>query len=77
MVSKRYEDSTKPPTGQLSHSERLLSAEELSEVLSVAVKTVRKWRHEGDIPAIKLGKRLVRYRLGDVLKWLNNRGGRS
>lgn len=52
----------------------LLSVEQLASVLTISPKTVRKWRYQGDIEAVKIGKRLVRFRWGDVLKWLKNSG---
>lgn len=52
----------------------LLSVDELASVLRISPKTVRKWRYQGDIEAVKIGKRLVRFRWGDVLKWLHANG---
>lgn len=50
----------------------LLSVEELAIVLKISPKTVWRWRYQGDVKAVKIGRRLVRFRWGDVLKWLNN-----
>lgn len=52
----------------------LLNVDELASVLRISPKTVRKWRYQGDIEAVKIGKRLVRFRWGDILKWLQANG---
>ena len=52
----------------------LLTTEQVASRLNVAVKTVRKWRYEGRLPAVKVGKRLVRYKWGSVLEWLKTNG---
>lgn len=51
-----------------------LTTEQVAEFLNVSVRTVRKWRYEGAIDAVKVGRRLVRYRLRDVLEWLETNG---
>jgi excisionase family DNA binding protein len=48
----------------------LLTTVELAKLLNISPKTVRKWRYERNLPAIKVGKRLVRYRKKDILAWL-------
>ena len=53
----------------------LLKTEELAELLNVSPKTIRRWRYANDLGGIKIGARLVRYRWGDVVKWLESRGG--
>ena len=52
--------------------EDLITTEELAAMLSVPAGRLRKARVSGEDspPFVKLGKRLVRYRLGDVRKWL-------
>ncbi len=56
-------------------SPHLLTAEDLAYRLRVAPKTIRKWRYEDGMPAVKLGKRLVRYSWEEVFAWLQTRGG--
>lgn len=55
--------------------EELLTTDQVAKALNVTVKTVRKWRYEGQLPAVKVGKRLVRYRMRDILEWLRTNGG--
>lgn len=50
---------------------RLITVEELSESLQIPVATLYRWRSRGEGPqGIRLGRHL-RYRLGDVDRWLD------
>ena len=54
----------------LNLSTRLLSTDEVARLLVVPVATLYTWRYKGTGPkAFRVGKHL-RYRLGDVLSWL-------
>jgi len=54
----------------LDLSARLLSSDEVARLLVVPVTTLYTWRYKGTGPkAFKVGKHL-RYRLADVLTWL-------
>jgi excisionase family DNA binding protein len=54
-------------------SERLLSTEEVARLLVVPVTTLYTWRYKRTGPkAYRVGKHL-RYRLADVLEWLEKR----
>lgn len=55
-------------------SQGLFTAEQVAEVLGVSVKTIRKWRYQGKLKAVKVGERCVRYRREDVLDQLNQEG---
>ena len=48
---------------------KLLSPQELSEVLSISIETVYAWTSQKRIPYIKMG-RLVRFNMDEVNKWL-------
>ena len=50
-------------------TDRLLTADEVAELLSVPVGWVREHTREGHLPAIRLG-RYWRYRLERVLEWV-------
>lgn len=57
-------------TPSLDISSRLLSTEEVARILTVPVATLYCWRYKGTGPkAFRVGKHL-RYRLADVLEWL-------
>ena len=52
-------------------SSRLLSTEEVARILVVPVTTLYCWRYKGTGPkAFRVGKHL-RYRMQDVVHWLN------
>ena len=57
-----------------NQEEKLLTTAELALRLSVAEKTIRDWRYARNLPAIKVGPKLVRYRWRDVCKWLITHG---
>ena len=53
--------------------EQLLTENQLADKTGISPRTLQKWRWEGGGPPyIKLG-RSVRYRLSDVLEWLDER----
>ena len=53
-------------------STRLLSTDEVARLLVVPVTTLYTWRYKGTGPkAYRVGKHL-RYRLADVVAWLEN-----
>lgn len=57
-------------TAEVGSIERLLSIDDLAELLGVPVWTVRRWRAHGTGPkGIRVGK-YVRYRPEDVRAWL-------
>lgn len=50
--------------------DRLLSAEELAEYLTIPIATIYAWRYQGKgPPGFRVGRHL-RYREGDVETWL-------
>ena len=56
---------------------RLLSVQELANLLQIPPKTVYSWRYEGKgPPAVPIGKYL-RFRVEDVLAWLDDRAETS
>ncbi len=64
-----------PRAGSL---ERLLLPGEVAELLRVSQDTLENWRCRGIGPSyLKFGKRDVRYRPSDVLRWLDERVSRS
>lgn len=54
-------------------SEKLLDTSNVSELLGVTKNTLQIWRHQGKGPKyIKLSKRAVRYRMSDVIEWVDH-----
>jgi len=55
--------------------ERLLTSKELAPLVGMTHhKTVERWAREEGMPCVRKG-RTVRFRLGDVLRWLEQRKG--
>ena len=56
--------------------ERLYTIDQLAEYLQVKKSTIRDWCHTGFVPFVKVG-RLVRFREGDILKWLSKEASKE
>ncbi|MFH1374777.1 MAG: helix-turn-helix domain-containing protein [bacterium] len=52
--------------------DRLLTVQEIADLLGIQPSTVYQWTHEGFIPHVKLG-RLVRFREGEVSQWIEKK----
>ena len=52
--------------------EKLLSIQQLSELIQVSPKIIYQWTHTGYIPHYKLPKG-IRFREQDIETWLRNR----
>lgn len=52
--------------------QKLMTVEEVSDLLSVKKSTIYQWTHIGFIPHIKLGNK-VRFRESDIEAWLEKR----
>lgn len=53
--------------------EPMWTIQQLSEYLQVPVKSIRKWREEGEGPrGFRVGRHL-RFRRADVMTWLEDR----
>jgi excisionase family DNA binding protein len=51
-------------------AERLLAIDEVAQMLGVTKSTIYSWTHRNKIPYVKLGKRCLRFRESDILKWV-------
>ena len=52
---------------------QLLTAAEAAELLSLDLGTVRNLTYRRELPCVKIGPRGVRYRLLDLLAWIETR----
>ena len=70
-------DLTNPPVQGhrfLDAEDRVLTLQEVAQLLDVSDNTIYYWRYQRTGPkGHKVGKR-VRYRLSDVLTWMDERG---
>jgi len=51
---------------------RLLTSKQMMEELQVSAVSLWKWRCDG-MPYVPIGRRMVRYRLPEVMEWLEQR----
>lgn len=53
--------------------EPLLSDEQVASTLKVSVETLAAWRHTGrvQLPYVRIGGRIVRYKKSDVLAFID------
>lgn len=59
----------------LNNKHNLMTLEQISTYLSINPKTIRKWVFQRRIPVIRLGegkRRLLRFRLTDIDKWIED-----
>jgi excisionase family DNA binding protein len=52
------------------HTERLMTAQEVSELVSVSRSTILDWHQAGVIPSYRLNGRAVRFRSSEIEAWL-------
>jgi len=52
--------------------EKLLTPQEIADILGVQPSTIYQWTHQGYIPHVKLGK-FVRFKAKDVEKWVERK----
>lgn len=61
------------PLSTVPTADRLMTVEEVSNYLQVPIRTLYRWRVEGEGPlGIRIGK-YVRYRRSDLDSWLADR----
>jgi excisionase family DNA binding protein len=53
--------------------ERLLTAEQVAEIIRVNIAVLYQWTHRGAIPHIKISKRMIRFREEEVMEWLDSK----
>lgn len=55
-----------------AQTEKLLTSEEVAQIVGVGTEQVKIWRSNGQGPKyLKLGHRTVRYKRADVEAWLD------
>ena len=51
--------------------QELLSMKEVASTLSVTIETVRRWCRSGKLKHVKLGKKLLRVKKGDLESFIH------
>ena len=59
--------------GEETTIENLLTIDELSEWLAIEKSTIYAWTSKKIIPHIKLGKKMLRFRVNEILDWLSEK----
>jgi excisionase family DNA binding protein len=54
-------------------ADRLVTAREFADLLGVSPETVLRWTRRGELPAIRLPGRAIRYREAEIEEWLEQR----
>ena len=55
-------------------SPRLLTAEDVAQITGLSTETLAQWRSQRrGIPFLKMSRNVVRYRQGDLDRWLEER----
>jgi excisionase family DNA binding protein len=52
---------------------KLLTPQEVADLLQVKKATIYQWTHQGFIPHIKIRKNVLRFRQDRVMEWLEKR----
>jgi len=52
--------------------EKLLTPQEIADILGVQPSTIYQWTHQGYIPHVKIGK-FVRFKEKDVERWVEKK----
>lgn len=50
--------------------ERFLTMEEVGNLIGLDRSTIYNWKRQGLLPHYKIGKRAVRFKLAEVLQWM-------
>lgn len=54
----------------IDETDQLLTKQEVADWLRVDLNTIDRMRERGDLPTVRVGPRLVRFRRADVLRLL-------
>lgn len=47
---------------------QLLTRDQVANKLEVSTRTIRRWEQSGRLPCVKMSKKIIRYRLCDIKK---------
>lgn len=74
MPSQHHDGSSVTVDVDALDLERALNSEQVAEILGVTAQTIYSMRKRGEGPRFfRLSRKVVRYRLGDVLDWRASR----
>ena len=73
-LGKEVKMKTNQTEASKTKRERLATQKELAALLRVSARTIRRLTRSGSLPCVQVGRRLPRYRVGDVLHALSLNG---
>jgi excisionase family DNA binding protein len=50
---------------------QLLTRDQVAKKLEVSTRTIRRWEQSGRLPCVKISDKIIRYRLNDLNKLMN------
>jgi excisionase family DNA binding protein len=50
----------------MANAEHLMTAAEVAQRFNVHPETIRRWARKGELPAVRVNRKVVRYRPSDV-----------
>jgi len=56
-------------------TDRLMTTREVAERLRISVETVLRWYHAGELPGVRLGAKVIRFRESEIETWIEQRSG--
>ena len=57
----------------LENSKQLLTYEQLSSWLGLSVSSLEKYVHRNEIPAVRISRKAIRFRVSDIEHWLQSK----
>ncbi len=71
MITYDFNVGNGPEMLERLQEDSLLKTEQVAAILCLSPVTIRKWQAEKGLKAVRIGTRVVRFRWGDVVDWLN------
>ncbi|WP_353685423.1 helix-turn-helix domain-containing protein [Thermodesulfovibrio sp. 3462-1] len=53
--------------------EKLLTSQEVAEILGITMHRLYTWTAQGKIPVIKISRKMIRFRWSDIEQWLQEK----
>src|SRR5688572_12461645 len=70
-ISRQEFKATVTGTSEVLIDEHLLTDQTLAAYIHIEPRTIRRWRNERGLPFLRISSRVIRYKWGDVRRWLD------
>jgi len=54
--------------------ERFMTMQEVGDLIGVDRSTIYAWKRKGLLPHYKIGKRAIRFKMSEILQWVDTHG---